>query len=92
MTKYIARKPLNVMEGGKIKVIPPNQEVIGFEDWPEVPKRAHLNMGYVEKVEVASPPGTQAPAAAQVSVSSAQEAEPAKQATNKKPKKGAKSS
>ena len=57
---YVARRELKVVEpGGVIKIYRPGDVVPDFAQWPEIPKRAHLNMNFVEKVgEDESPKAT----------------------------------
>lgn len=49
---YVAQKQLKVTDPKtkKLVLIEPGQEVVGFESWPEIPKRAHLNLDYVREV------------------------------------------
>lgn len=56
---FVAVKELKLYdENRKMTVFRPGDEVIGFESWGEVPKRAHLNLEYVKEVKDAptSPP------------------------------------
>lgn len=50
---WIANRKLKVVPPGATKAVmlSPGDEVVGFDDWGEVPKRAHLNMDWVRKVE-----------------------------------------
>lgn len=53
---FVATKEIRVTLPGQEKQIlfRPGDEVVGFEKWAEIPKRAHLNLGYV--VKQSSPP------------------------------------
>jgi hypothetical protein len=53
---YVATKELKVISReGVTTLFRPGDEVVGFEDWAEVPKRAHLNLGYVVVAESKQP-------------------------------------
>lgn len=58
---YVARRPIMVPDGeGGVKKLMPGDEVVGFENWDEVAKRANLNLGWVEKVDDLSTPAPKA--------------------------------
>jgi hypothetical protein len=49
---YIARRELRVPDGkGHLKLIKAGEEVVGFENWDEVARRANLSMEWVAKVD-----------------------------------------
>lgn len=53
---FIAKKEIKVTDrSGKTTLFRIGDEVVGFENWAEVPKRAHLNMEYVVKVAEKKP-------------------------------------
>lgn len=55
---YVAQKQLRVHDPKtkKLVLIEPGEEVRGFESWPEVPRKAHLNLDYVREVADARAP------------------------------------
>lgn len=54
---YIATRPLRVPDkNGTIITLQKGDEVPNFEKWDEVPRRANLNLGWVEKVDDLSTP------------------------------------
>lgn len=49
---FVATKEIKVIDRkGKMTIFRPGDEVLGFEGWDEVPKRAHLNLEYVKEVK-----------------------------------------
>lgn len=58
---YVARRELKVIDrNDNVTMYKPGDVIPDFATWPEVPRRAHLNMNYVEQVQDA-PKKTKAP-------------------------------
>lgn len=49
---FVAQRELKVTLKGEEtqRIYHPGEEISDFAEWPEVPRRAHLNMGYVSQV------------------------------------------
>lgn len=53
---YVAQRELKIVDAnGVVKRINPGEEVVDFDSWDIVPRRAHLNLEWVTKVEDPEP-------------------------------------
>lgn len=48
---YVAQREIKAQNGDKFVIYKPGDVIPDFEKWAEVPRRAHLNMDYVVKVD-----------------------------------------
>ena len=53
---YVAQRELRVIDAnGVVKRINPGEEVVGFDSWDIIPRRAHLSLEWVTKVDDPTP-------------------------------------
>lgn len=54
---FVATKELKVIgRDGAVTLFRPGDEVVGFEKWPEIPRRAHLSLEYVVEKKLPKTP------------------------------------